>query len=73
MDGQGVALGEASFVAADVAAGRLARPFALAVDIDAAYYIVYPPAALERPRVRAFRDWLLEEADGAEGAATDAA
>ena len=73
MDGQGVALGEASFVADDVAAGRLARPFALAVDIDAAYYIVYPPAALERPRVRAFRDWLLEEADGAEGAATDAA
>lgn len=62
MEGQGVALGEASFIAQDVAAGRLARPFDLAVDIDAAYYIVYPPGALAQRRVRAFRDWLLEEA-----------
>ncbi len=62
MDGQGVALGEASFVAQDVAAGRLVRPFELAIEIDAAYYVVCPPDALERPKVRAFRDWLLEEA-----------
>ncbi len=46
----------------DVAAGRLARPFDLAVDIDGAYYIVCPPGALERPKVRAFRDWLVAEA-----------
>ncbi len=62
MEGQGVALAEASFIGDDVAAGRLARPFGLAVDIDAAYYIVCPPGALERPKVRAFRDWLFEEA-----------
>ncbi len=57
-----VALAEASFIGDDVAAGRLARPFDLAVDIDGAYYIVCPPGALDRPKVRAFRDWLVEEA-----------
>ena len=62
MEGQGVALGGVSFVTQDVAAGRLARPFELAIEIDAAYYIVCPPAALDRRKVRNFRDWLLEEA-----------
>ncbi len=66
MDGQGVALGEASFVAQDVAAGRLARPFELAIEIDASYYIVCPQGALNRPKVRAFRDWLLNEARAGE-------
>lgn len=62
MDGHGVALAEVSFIADDVAAGRLAQPFDLAVDIGAGYYAVYPPGALARSKVRAFRDWLLEEA-----------
>ena len=73
MEGQGVALAEASFIAADIAAGRLARPFDLAVDIDAAYSIVCPPGALERPKVRAFRDWLVEEAAAHRAATADAA
>jgi LysR family glycine cleavage system transcriptional activator len=61
MEGQGVALGASSFITHDIAAGRLVRPFDLDVGIDGAYYIVYPPDALDRPKVRAFRDWLLEE------------
>jgi LysR family glycine cleavage system transcriptional activator len=73
MEGQGVALAQASFIAGDIAAGRLARPFALAVDIDAAYYIVRPPGALDRPKVRAFRDWLVEEAAAHRAATADAA
>jgi len=28
-----------------------------------AYYIVTQPGALERPKGRAFRDWLRQEAD----------
>jgi DNA-binding transcriptional LysR family regulator len=28
-----------------------------------AYYIATAPGALERPKVRAFRDWLRQEAD----------
>ena len=70
MDGHGVALGEVSFIVDDVAAGRLAQPFDLAVDMEAAYYIVYPSGALERPKVRVFRDWLLEEAGAASTAVT---
>ena len=66
MDGQGVALGGVSFVAQDVAAGRLARPFELAIEFDASYYVVCPPGALDRPKVRAFRDWLLNEARAGE-------
>ncbi len=65
MDGHGVALAEASFIADDVAAGRLAQPFDLVVDIGAGYHVVYPPGACERSKVRAFRDWLLEEAAAA--------
>jgi hypothetical protein len=28
------------------------------------YYIVTAPGALERAKVKAFRDWLRQEADG---------
>lgn len=62
MDGHGVALAEVSFIDDDVATGRLARPFDLVVDMEAAYYILTPPGALDRPKVCAFRDWMLEEA-----------
>ncbi|MFP6744301.1 MAG: transcriptional regulator GcvA [Alphaproteobacteria bacterium] len=61
MEGQGVVLGESSFIAHDIAARRLVRPFKLDVGIEAAYHILYPADALARPKVRAFRDWLLEE------------
>ena len=72
MEGQGVALGGESFIAQDVAAGRLVRPFDLAVDIGASYYIVYPPGALDQPKIRAFRDWLREEARSAAGPGANA-
>jgi hypothetical protein len=32
------------------------------------YWLVYPEAVAERPKIKAFRDWLLEEAK--EAAAT---
>jgi LysR family transcriptional regulator, glycine cleavage system transcriptional activator len=35
----------------------------LALPDQFAYYIVTAPGALERPKVRAFRKWLREEAD----------
>jgi LysR family glycine cleavage system transcriptional activator len=49
-------------VADDIAAGRLARPFQLSFPVNFAYYIVCPLVSAERPRVVAFREWLLEEA-----------
>ena len=43
----------------ELAAGRLVRPFALSLPASFAYYLVYPPRALKRPSVKAFRDWLM--------------
>src|SRR5438477_12639170 len=61
--GHGVVLAYSSIAAADLAAGRLARLFSLALPDLFAYYIVTAPGALERPKIRAFRDWLRQEAD----------
>ncbi|MEM7403719.1 MAG: transcriptional regulator GcvA [Pseudomonadota bacterium] len=61
MDGQGLALAPLSLLRDDIATGRLVTPFDYALD-DLAYFIVYPPGALEQPKVLAFRNWLLAEA-----------
>jgi LysR family transcriptional regulator, glycine cleavage system transcriptional activator len=61
--GHGVVLAHSTIAAADLAAGRLVRLFSLALPDQFAYYIVTAPGALERPKVRAFRDWLRCEAD----------
>jgi LysR family glycine cleavage system transcriptional activator len=63
IEGQGVALAQRVLVMDDLRAGRLVRPFALSLKSDNAYYFVAPPAALNRPLVRAFRDWLLAVAE----------
>jgi LysR family glycine cleavage system transcriptional activator len=60
--GEGVALGRSALIAAELAAGRLVRPFKLSLPAGFAYYVVYPPRALKRPHVKAFRDWLMAEA-----------
>jgi LysR family glycine cleavage system transcriptional activator len=66
LEGQGVALGSTSLVADDLAAGRLARPFDLALrgSPRLAYHLVSPRATADRPLIRAFRDWVLAEARG---------
>jgi len=61
--GHGVVLAYSTIAAADLAAGRLVRLFSLALPDQFAYYIVTAPGTLERPKVRAFRNWLREEAD----------
>ncbi len=60
--GEGVVLGRSALIADDLAAGRLVRPFELSLPAGFAYYVVYPPRALQRPSVKAFRDWLMAEA-----------
>ncbi|MCX7960611.1 MAG: transcriptional regulator GcvA [Burkholderiales bacterium] len=64
-DGLGVALGITALAAADIAAGRLARPFDLALPLASAYWLVCAERACERPDVAAFRNWILEEARAA--------
>ncbi len=62
MAGEGVALGRSVLVADELANGRLVRPFDVSLPTEYAYYVAYPKAAAGHPKVRAFRDWLLEEA-----------
>ena len=61
VQGEGVLLGRSALVSADLAAGRLVRPFDLALKSRWNYYVVYPDGALRQKKVKAFRDWLFEE------------
>jgi LysR family glycine cleavage system transcriptional activator len=60
--GNGVALGRTTLVGQDLAEHRLVRPFGPALDCELAYYVVCRPQEADDPYIRAFRDWLLEEA-----------
>jgi len=64
IDGQGVALGDSTLAADDLAIGRLVRPFELSLKGPSqfAYYLVCPEATADLPLVRAFREWILTEA-----------
>ena len=62
IEGHGVALTSSVLVADDLAAGRLCKPFTLSLPIRFAYYVVAPEAAADRPKVAAFRAWILAEA-----------
>ncbi len=63
-EGQGVALGRSALAERDIAAGRLVRPFDVSVPAELAYYLVCPEATAERPKIVAFRDWLIEMTGG---------
>ncbi len=62
INGDGVALVSHSAVVEDLRAGRLVRPFDLAVQSDIAYWLVCPHSHLRRAKVRVFCEWLLAEA-----------
>ncbi len=61
IEGQGVALGRTNLVANDLASGRLVRPFDLSLPFNFVYWLAYRPEALNQPKVKAFRDWILSE------------
>ncbi|MCH7930192.1 MAG: hypothetical protein IIA01_06790, partial [Proteobacteria bacterium] len=44
------------------AAGRLVKPFDISLPAEYAYYVVCPEATAERPKIAAFREWVLAEA-----------
>ncbi|ALL68368.1 transcriptional regulator, LysR family [Paraburkholderia caribensis MBA4] len=63
IEGQGIALGRSIVVADDVAHGRLVRLFPqIRFFVGWAYYIVHRADAAKVPRVTAFIEWLLSEA-----------
>jgi LysR family transcriptional regulator, glycine cleavage system transcriptional activator len=62
VDAQGVALARTALAIGDLNAGRLVRPFPLALPVPYAYWIVCPKATAMLPKIITFRDWLLIEA-----------
>ncbi len=64
VEGLGLALARSALAAADLAAGRLVRPFDVSLPAEFAYYIVCPPAHTEQPAIAAFRQWLLDTVGG---------
>ncbi len=61
IDGQGVALND-GLVAAELTAGRLFRISPVELG-SYGYYLAYPSGALDSPGLKAFRDWIVAEAE----------
>ena len=59
MAGRGVAMLTPQFYGEEVRAGRLVQPFELVGWQRHFYYLVYPEARRNNPKIRAFRDWIL--------------
>jgi LysR family glycine cleavage system transcriptional activator len=60
--GQGAGLLPAAMVAPDLAEGRLVKLADVVLLENFAYYLVYPEVSHERPKVAAFRTWILNAA-----------
>ena len=67
MAGQGIALLSRALYAMELAEGRLVQPFNLLVKSDMSFYLVYPEARRNVPKIRAFREWILREVGGSDG------
>lgn len=63
IEGRGVALARSILASDDLAAGRLRRLFPeVSVSSKLAYFVVYRQEHTSLPKLRAFRDWLMDEA-----------
>ena len=59
--GVGVAIADRGMLETELATGSLVAPLDIELINDSAFYLVYPTSYEERPKVAAFRDWLLSE------------
>jgi LysR family glycine cleavage system transcriptional activator len=57
--GHGLALGSPIFFAAEIASGRLVRPYEQAITFGPGYWLAYPKDRRRSPKITAFRDWVL--------------
>ena len=64
IEGQGVALASEPLVQAELAAGRLVKPFDIDLPVELAFYAVYPKSRGQDPSVQALVEWLQQEAQG---------
>lgn len=60
--GQGIALASYAFVCDDIAAGRLALALPQQLQLDKAFYLVWPRKGRPHPTLQAVIDWLQTEA-----------
>ncbi|MCW5773457.1 MAG: transcriptional regulator GcvA [Rhodospirillaceae bacterium] len=60
--GLGIAIVNPDFFLDEIKSGRLVQPFGEIHDTGKSFHLVFPPAAANRPKVAAFRDWVLAEA-----------
>lgn len=69
VDGHGVALGDSTLVADDLASGRLVKPFELSLRSPAqfAYHLITRRETADRPMTKAFRNWIIAEAAASQG------
>ena len=70
VEGAGVVLGWRSLAQADLDSGRLTIPFNFPLEMDVAFYFVYPESSAERPKLARFRDWLLGQTAASRGRRT---
>ena len=63
IDGQGIALARTTLAAWDLISGRIVRPFDLSWRPADTYWIVCPKDAASIPKIAAFQQWLLGEAE----------
>jgi LysR family glycine cleavage system transcriptional activator len=61
MAGQGVAMLNPGHFQEDVASGRLYQPFPLTCNDGRDYWLAYPENRRNVPKIRSFRNWLLEK------------
>lgn len=62
IDELGVMIAQRALVDDDLRSGRLVAPIALPVRTSGAYYLAYSPSRARPPRLAAFEDWLVGEA-----------
>ena len=63
MAGRGVALAEAALVQDELASGRLVKPFDVELLSSYSQWILTLPEKADRPDIRRFRTWLIDQAD----------
>jgi len=61
LDGQGVALIANVMVERALAEGRLVQPFSTSLPVKMSYHLVTSPGKSRIAKVKAFREWILEE------------
>lgn len=60
MAGHGVSMLTPALFRNEIASGRLMQPFDLVATAGRGYYLVYPESRRNAPKIRMFRDWILE-------------